>query len=246
MSSDLLAIQQEINKQVANKETFTALIQTTFKGLTQENVKKAMFEGMIRGLTLKDFFEKNVYAIPFGSAGYSLVTSIDYARKIGARSGVVGVEEAKYEYTADGGPLSCSVTVKKKTGDHIGDYKALVFFKEYYKAGKNGYPSLWDSKPLTMIAKVAEMHALRKACPEELSQSYVEEEMEKEVEKTVFDPKPYQVKLESANSMEELKQVWSSLPLEAKQALETVKSELKNKFEELEKVPKNKPVETQN
>jgi hypothetical protein len=30
---------------------------------------------------------------------------------------------------------------------------------------------------LTMIAKVAEMHALRKACPEELAKSYIEEEM---------------------------------------------------------------------
>ncbi len=32
-----------------------------------------------------------------------------------------------------------------------------------------------------MIAKVAEVHALRKACPEEMSQIYVEEEREKEI-----------------------------------------------------------------
>ena len=32
-----------------------------------------------------------------------------------------------------------------------------------------------------MIAKVAEMHALRMACPEELSQSYIEEEMDENI-----------------------------------------------------------------
>ena len=53
----------------------------TFKGLQVASAKQAMLEGMMRGFTFKDFLEKNIYAIPF-SSGYSLVTSVDYVRKI--------------------------------------------------------------------------------------------------------------------------------------------------------------------
>ena len=69
---------------------------------------------------------------------------------------------------------------QKKIDDYVGDYSATVFFSEYYKTGKNGKPSLWDTKPRTMIAKVAEMHALRMACPEELSKAYIEEDYDQE------------------------------------------------------------------
>ena len=48
-----------------------------------------MIEGYLKDFTSKDFLQKNIYAIPYGDK-YSLVTSIDYRRKIGARSGIVG------------------------------------------------------------------------------------------------------------------------------------------------------------
>ena len=54
----------------------------------------------------------------------------------------------------------------------VGDYTAKVYFTEY-STGRN----LRNTKPRTMIAKVAEMHALRSAFPEEMAQQYVEEEM---------------------------------------------------------------------
>lgn len=171
-----------VNKQIAEElrdpAISRALLKTTFKGLAEPVMKQAIFEGVLRGFTFKDFLEKNVYAIPFKDS-YALVGSIDKARKIGAKSGIVGV--TKPTYIMDGKViLSCEITVKKKIGTYIGDFTAEVFFTEYYKEGKNGYPSMWDSKPRTMIAKVAEMHALRKACPEELSQIYTEEEFDKD------------------------------------------------------------------
>lgn len=43
----------------------------------------------------------------------------------------------------------------------------------------------------------------------------------------------YQLKLESTGSTEELKRVWSSLPVEAKNALGELKNELKTKYEGL-------------
>lgn len=174
--SQVAIINEEINRQLTT-ETAGALLATTFKGLTAPLMKQALMEGMLRGFTFENFVKKDIYALPF-AGGYSLITSIDYSRKIGARSGVVGVDKPEYEVDpVTEKIISCTVTVKKKVGEYIGDYSATAYFTEYYKGGGK-YPSLWDTKPRTMIAKVAEMHALRKACPEEVGQIYIEEEIE--------------------------------------------------------------------
>lgn len=212
--------------ELANTNTRKLLLDTAFKGLNEISMKKAIMEGMIRGFDFKNFLVKDVYAIPFGQ-GYSLVTSIDYARKIGAKSGICGIEEPVYEMEGDT-IVSCSVTVKKIVGSIVGDFTAKVYFKEY-TTGKN----LWTSKPKTMIAKVAEVHALRKACPEELSQTYVEEEMVKEQEKKetpVFVIDEYEKSLKGAKDLKELSDIWVQIPAQGKPSLEGLKNELKAKF----------------
>jgi len=192
---NLIELKNEINTQIADKEVFGTLLQTTFKGLEAQTAKRAMLEGMIRGFQFKDFLEKNVYAIPFKSS-YSLVSSIDYARKIGMRSGVVGVSAPEYVFE-DGKIISCTITVKRKVGEYVGEYSATVFFDEY----NTGY-NLWKTKPKTMIAKVAEMHALRKACPEELSQVYVEEDFQKEEAPQIDET--YKTEIDAITDIEEL------------------------------------------
>jgi hypothetical protein len=171
--------------ELGNETTQNELVQTVFKGLDVPQMKRAVLEGHLRGFTFKDFLEKNVYAIKYGG-GYSLVTGVDFNRKLGMKGGIVGTEAPQYETeTDDDGKtkiISCSVTVNKLfDGGHVGNFTATVYFEEFYKAGReyNGKytPSMWDKMPRVMIAKVAEMHALRKACPDELSQSYIEEEM---------------------------------------------------------------------
>jgi len=194
--TDIIKIQEEINLQLAEPKVLNALISTTFKGLSVDNVKKAIFEGMMRGFEFKDFLEKNVYAIPYGQT-YSLITSVDYARKIGMRSGIVGESAPLYE-EKNGQIISCTITVKRKVNDYIGEYSATVYFNEY-----DTKRNLWTTKPRTMIAKVAEMHALRKACPEELAQSFIEEEMEKETEKPAIQMEEYKNKLEAVKNLEE-------------------------------------------
>lgn len=171
--SNLEIITKEINSELDKVEIQKVLLSTTFKGLSLGNMKRAMFEGITRGFTFKNFLEKDVYAIPFKD-GYSLITSIDYARKLGMRSGVVGKTEPLFD-EKDNKIISCSITIKRKVNDYVGEYTAKVYFDEY-NTGKN----LWITKPRTMICKVAEMHALRSACPEEMAQVYVEEEMQKE------------------------------------------------------------------
>lgn len=226
---NLVEIQSEIKKELGNKETFNTLVATTFKGLSPLIVPKAIMEGMMRGFTFSDFLKKNVYAVPFKD-GYSLITSIDYARKIGMKSGIVGKSAPTFE-EKENKIIACTITVKRKVDDYIGEYSATAYFDEYYKAGRNGYPSLWDSKPRTMISKVAEMHALRMACPEELAQSYVEEEVEAEIAKPLISIDENKTKLEAVKDLAELKVVWSSLPVEAKEALKEIKDNLKKKYE---------------
>lgn len=224
MTTDIIEIQNSIKKELGNKSVMDALVATTFKGLAVPQIYLAVQEGILRGFEFKDFLEKNVYAIPYGQ-GYSLVTSIDYARKIGMKSGIVGVSAPTYE-EKDGKIISCSITVKRKVSDYIGEYSATVYFDEY-----NTKRNQWTTKPRTMIAKVAEMHALRKACPEELSQAYSEEEKQKEIEVPEFDVAPFKAKLEATKTIDEIKTVWASLPAEAKAGLVELKDELKKKYE---------------
>lgn len=185
-NAQVAVINDEINRELADPAVVRALLATTFKGLNNVTMKQAMLEGMVRGFKFRDFLEKNVYAIPYAN-NYSLVTSIDYARKRGMRAGIIG--KGAPIFVMDGKKIiSCAVTVKRAVGKHIGEYTAEVYFDEY-TTGRN----LWSTKPRTMIAKVAEMHALRMACPEELSQMYSEEEFEKDGPVQHERMEPYQV-----------------------------------------------------
>lgn len=225
MTTDIVELKKELDIQIKDQETFKTLLITTFKGLAAETAKRAMLEGMMRGFTFKDFLQKNIYAIPFGTE-YNLVTSVDYARKIGMKSGIVGKSAPTFE-EKDGKIISCSVTVKKKVKDYVGEFTATVYFDEY-STGLNQ----WHKKPRTMIAKVAEMHALRMACPEEAAKMYLEEEYEKEnfIEAEVVNIEEHKTKLESCKNMDELKTVWASLSASTKNALSPIKEELKNKY----------------
>lgn len=176
-------INREIVQELADEGTKRALLATTFKGLNEQSMKQALLEGMIRGFKFEDFFKKLVYALPFkdnrtGTVGYSLIVSIDYLRKMGASSGVVGKTRPEFIFEEVNGKRvleSCEITVKKLIQGHVGEFTAVVYFDEY-TTNKN----LWVSKPKTMLAKVAEAHAYRMACPEVFSNLYLEEEMEKE------------------------------------------------------------------
>jgi hypothetical protein len=174
-----LTIVQEINnelaKQTKDPATMKALMAVTFKGFKSELlVRQACLEAMMNGYTFQDLVQKKVYAIPFGD-GYSLVQSIEDVRTTAMNNGQCGKSAPEYEEDANGNIKSCSVTVKRKTGETIGDYTATVYFKEYDKGRDN-----WKTKPRTMIAKVAEMHALRMAFPSELSKAYIEDEFREE------------------------------------------------------------------
>jgi len=230
--SQLQVVEKEFRRELSlNKSALNALLQTTFAKFTPELMQKAIFEGMMRGFNFKDFLEKNVYAIKYGES-YSLITSIDFSRKIAMRSGLAGKSEPLFKELENGKIVSCTITIKRNVDGNIGDYTATVFFDEYYKAGKNGYPSLWDSKPHTMIAKVAEMHALRSAFPEEMAKQYIEEEMQKNMAQDIEDEdfEEFEKKMREAKNVEELKTIWASLPQKAKAQFKGLATELKDNF----------------
>lgn len=161
---------QELVRETKDPATMRALMATTFKGFKSEQlVKQACLEAMINGYTFKDLIQKKVYAIPFGD-GYSLVQSIDDIRVTAMRSGQAGKDAPVY--VMNGQIIeSCSVTVYRIVQGVRVPFTATVFFEEYNKGRDN-----WKTKPRTMIAKVAEMHALRMAFPEELAKAYIEDE----------------------------------------------------------------------
>ena len=223
-------VASEISLELKNPKAMGMLLATTFKGLNETSAKQALFEGMVRGFSFKDFVEKNVYAIGYGDT-YSLVTSIDHVRKIAMQNGLAGKDAPCFEVSDDGKKvISCTVTVKRSANGIVGEYTDTVYFDEYYAGHKNAdgtikktkygdmKPGLWDTKPRTMIAKVAEMHALRQAFPDQLSKYYTEEEMNKEVAAQqvvatpiVIDSSKAIAKLKAAKTGEELSKVWANL-----------------------------------
>lgn len=209
----IVKVNEEITKNFSNQETASALLSTTFKGLTAPVAKEAMLNGMLQGFTFENFLKKDVYAIGYGNS-YSLVTSIDWSRKTASRAGLAGKDAPIYQFDDKGNVMSCSITVYKIVDGVRCPFTALVFFKEY-TTGKN----LWASKPMTMIAKVAEMHALRMAFPEELSQAYVEEEVtptKVESTPTALNVEEYKAKLDVAKTIEEMRDIWGTFPLSVK------------------------------
>lgn len=103
----------------------------------------------------------------------TIQTSIDGFRVIAERSGdYAGQDEPIFDESD--GLKSCKITVYRFRGDVR--YPAAVgiaYFKEYVQDSP-----LWKKMPHTMIAKVAEALALRKAYPQDLSGLYTGDEME--------------------------------------------------------------------
>lgn len=104
----------------------------------------------------------------------SYITNIDGYRLVAHRTGqFAGIDEPIFTYDSRRGALThCSITVYKMVQGVRCPFSAKVRLSEY----NTGYNN-WKTMPETMIAKVAEAHALRKAFPQELSGIYTDDEM---------------------------------------------------------------------
>ena len=110
----------------------------------------------------------------------TIQTSIDGFRVIAERSGNYGGQSEPEFTEKDGTLLSCKVSVFRFHNETR--YEAAVgvaYWAEYCQTTQDGKPmGLWAKMPHTMLSKVAEALALRKAYPQDLSGLYTGDEME--------------------------------------------------------------------
>lgn len=110
----------------------------------------------------------------------TIQTSIDGFRVIAERSGNYGGQSEPEFTEKDGTLLSCKVSVFRFHNEVR--YEAAVgvaYWAEYCQTTQDGKPmGLWAKMPHTMLSKVAEALALRKAYPQDLSGLYTGDEME--------------------------------------------------------------------
>ena len=137
-----------------------------------------------------DPWRKECYLVKFGSDPATNIVSADVYKKRaernpryqGRKSGVIVLDkdgnlvDRVGAFTLDSDTIVggwCKVYVK----DYVEPIEARVSFREYCKM-KDGKPQAqWREKPATMIHKVAQVHALRDAFPNDLGSMYVAEEM---------------------------------------------------------------------
>lgn len=154
------------------KEQVALLARTIAKGATVDEL--SLFIGRCKQTGL-DPFSRQIYFIKSGDR-VMIQVSIDGFRVVAERSGkYAGQDEPVFTLTPDGAIEKCSVAVYR-FGPSKERYQAAVgvaYMSEYHKPG-----GMWDRMPHTMLAKVAEALALRKAFPQDLSGLYSPEEME--------------------------------------------------------------------
>lgn len=161
-----LTITQAVNQEASTfyrdmGKGSAVLREKLFGKLDDKSMFTAIIEAHALGYRAQDFLSKKIYAVSYGNT-YSLVTSISDARSNAYATGdYAGSTAGVFTYKENGKIDTCTVTVKKFVKGVICDFTAMVHFDEYDQKR-----NLWNSKPHTMIEKVAEMHALRKAFPD--------------------------------------------------------------------------------
>ena len=107
----------------------------------------------------------------------TIQVGIDGFRLIAARTGdYAGCDESVFTYDADGFLQRCKITIYKMVQGQRCAFTATARWDEYFPGDHLGF--MWKKMPETMLSKVCEALALRKAFPADLSGLYVDEEME--------------------------------------------------------------------
>lgn len=152
---------------------------------TDDELKLFLYQCRRTGL---DPLARQIYCIHL-KGKMTIQTSIDGFRVIAERSGVyAGQSEPKFENDANGMPFKCTMSVYKfRENVRYEASIAVAFFKEYCQmnneyvngqaTGRKVPGEMWAKMPHTMLAKVTEALALRKAFPNDLSGLYTTDEM---------------------------------------------------------------------
>lgn len=163
----------ELQKIDFNQETVDLIKRTIAKDASDDELKLFLHQckrTQLDPMTRQIYFMKR-------SGKVSIQTSIDGFRVIAERSGdYAGQDEPVFSKDEESGEMYCKVTVYRFRNDVR--YPAAVgvaYWKEYCPPA--GQDFMWKKMPHTMLAKVAEALALRKAYPQDLSGLYTGDEM---------------------------------------------------------------------
>lgn len=164
---------------------------------------------------------RQIYAIPFkdkrtGDVTWQVIIGIEGLVTIAENTGTYGgTTKPDYEFDEEDKPVNCTVGVHKVVhGVPLISYQT-VYFSEYAKTGTSNRPSMWETKPLTMLKKVAHAHALRatfSAC----AGLYIEEEIQKGEEDYIEAAPDVLEKIDSAESIQEVRDIVAELSPEDK------------------------------
>lgn len=139
---------------------------------TDDELKLFLYQAKRTGL---DPLTRQIYCIHRGGK-MGIQTSIDGFRVIAERSGDYGGQDEPEFVEMDGKLTCCKIKVYKFRGEIR--YQASVgvaYWDEYFPQDNN---FMWKKMPHTMLSKVAEALALRKAYPQDLSGLYTNDEMQ--------------------------------------------------------------------
>jgi phage recombination protein Bet len=164
MSNELMKIEFK-------PEQIQLIKNTIAKDATDDELKLFLYQCSRTGL---DPMTRQIYFMK-RSGKVTVQTSIDGFRVIAERTGDYAGQDEPI-FSKDETDLYCKVTVYRFRGDTR--YPAAVgvaYWKEY--CPPDGQNFMWKKMPHTMLSKVAEALALRKAYPQDLSGLYTSDEM---------------------------------------------------------------------
>jgi phage recombination protein Bet len=162
----------ELMKIEFKPEQIQLIKNTIAKDASDDELKLFLYQCQRTGL---DPMTRQIYFMK-RSGKVTIQTSIDGFRVIAERSGDYGGQDEPV-FVKEDNDMYCKVTVYRFRGDVR--YPAAVgvaYWKEY--CPPNGQDFMWKKMPHTMLAKVAEALALRKAYPQDLSGLYTGDEMQ--------------------------------------------------------------------
>ena len=173
----------QVQKKTFNKEEFELIRSQIAPEATPEELKLFLYQAQLTGLNplTRQLYciHRNVKQGANWVKKMTIQTSIDGFRVIAERSGTYGGQSEPIFTEKDGTLVSCKVSVFRFHNEVR--YEASVgvaYWDEYAPKNNEGkVTGMWGKMPHTMLSKVAEALALRKAYPQDLSGLYTGDEM---------------------------------------------------------------------
>jgi len=154
-------------------EQIALIKRTVANGTTDDELKLFLYMASRTGL---DPFARQLYAIK-RKGKMTIQIGIDGYRVIADRTDRYAPgREPAFNYDDEGKLKSATAYVRKLAGNTWHEVAATAHWDEFYP-GEGDIGFMWRKMPHTLLAKVAECQALRRAFPAELSGLYSNEEM---------------------------------------------------------------------